>query len=159
MLVAWTGHRPDLFDDPAAAEAAVATLADDLVRRHSALSFVVGGQRGVDTWAAHAAIARGVPFTLVLPLEVAQFARDWSAADRRELDLTLIRAADVRVVGGDPSRAFTERNRLLVARANLLAAVWTGVVGGGTAETIAFAQANRTPVREVLLRPAPGAGQ
>ena len=142
MLVAWTGHRPDLFAHPAAAQAAVTTLADEFARRESTLSFVVGGQRGVDTWAARAAIARGVAFTLILPLEVAQFARDWPAADRHALDLILAAAGEVRVVGGAPERAFTERNRLLVAEADLLVAVWTGVSGGGTAETIAFARAN-----------------
>ncbi len=157
MIVAWTGHRPDLFDEPFAAEAAVNAVAHDLARTHPELHFVVGGQRGVDTWAARAAIALWTPLTLILPCEPAEFARDWADEDRNALETILARAADVRVVGGHPQQAFTERNRLLVADANLLVAVWTGVTGGGTAETIAFACANGTPLREVLLTPAPGA--
>ncbi|MDQ6672588.1 MAG: DUF1273 domain-containing protein [Chloroflexota bacterium] len=154
MIVAWTGHRPDLFNDPVVAEKAVTTLARDVVGREAAVRFLLGGQRGVDTWAAGAAIVLDVPFTLILPFEPAEFARDWSADDRRALARTLTRASDVRLVGGDRNAAFTERNRLLVAEADLLVAVWTGVTGGGTAETMAFATSNRTPVREVLLTPS-----
>jgi hypothetical protein len=53
---------------------------------------------------------------------------------------------------------FTDRNQQVVAAADLLVAVWTGALGGGTAETIGFAQALGRPVREILLEPAPDAG-
>lgn len=156
-MVAWTGHRPELFDDPAAAEAAVTAVAGDLVSHERVTRFVVGGQRGVDTWAAQAAIALGVPFTLILPLAPAELARDWADADLLALERIRGRAGAIHIVGGDPARAFTERNRRLVADADLLVAVWTGVSGGGTAETIAFARANGTPLREVLLTPSAAA--
>jgi hypothetical protein len=54
-------------------------------------------------------------------------------------------------VGGEPERAYSERNRLLVASADQLVAGWTGVTGGGTAQTIAFARAAQLPVREIVL--------
>jgi predicted Rossmann fold nucleotide-binding protein DprA/Smf involved in DNA uptake len=158
MIVAWTGHRPDLFNDAAVAQAAVDALARDLVEHQAVARFVVGGQRGVDTWAARAAIALGVPLTLILPLEAAEFARDWPADARKLLELTLTCASEIRIVGGERQRAFSERNRLLATEADLLVAVWTGLTGGGTAETIALACANGTPLREVLLMPAPRAG-
>src|SRR6266851_7025904 len=85
-IVAWTGHRPDIFRDPAAARAALDATAQDLVTRAKVERFLVGGQRGVDTWAAQAAIALGVPFTVILPLEVGEFTRDWSSADRDTLE-------------------------------------------------------------------------
>jgi hypothetical protein len=41
------------------------------------------------------------------------------------------RAATVEVVGGDATRASTERNPLLATRGDLLVAVWTNVFKGG----------------------------
>jgi hypothetical protein len=151
-VIAWTGHRPDLFLDPEAARAAVEATANKV----KAERFLVGGQRGVDTWAALAAHRLGVPFTLVLPLEVDAFAADWTKHDRRCLEATLGWAAEVRVVGGETqAAAYTERNRLLATSADLLVAVWTGRGGGGTAETIAFARAASVPIHDVRLPASP----
>jgi hypothetical protein len=153
MIVGWTGHRPDVFRDPAGAAARVDAAARDLVADEHVDAFLVGGQRGVDAWAALAAIALGVPFTLILPLDVGQFTLDWSISDRVVLDHTLERAAEVRVAGG-----YTERNRQIATGADLLVAVWTRVGRGGTAETIALARAAGTPVREMVLDAAEAAG-
>jgi hypothetical protein len=144
-----------MFADSEAAKAAV----DQAAARLGAdgQRFLVGGQRGVDTWAALAALALGVPFTLYLPLEPDDFAAAWSADDRRLLDRTLTSAVEVHVVGGAPERAYTERNRLLATSGDLLVAVWTGISTGGTAETIRFARAAGTPIQEVLLQARPGA--
>ncbi len=152
-IVAWTGHRPDVFRDPEAAREVVNTTAQNLVSKESAGHFLVGGQRGVDTWAAQAAIALGVPFTLILPLEVVTFTSDWPAADRAALESIVAIGSALRIVGplSDPAAAYTERNRQLATQADLLVAVWTQLGGGGTAETIALARAAGTPVREVVL--------
>jgi hypothetical protein len=147
-----------LFLDPPAARAAVESAATELARSGDVSHFLVGGQRGVDTWAALAAMALQLPFTLVLPLPVPEFSHDWSAEDRSMLERTVAAAGDVRVIGGDRAGAYTERNRLLATDADLLVAVWTGVRGGGTAETIALARAAGTPLREILLEPSPAAG-
>jgi hypothetical protein len=152
MIVAWTGHRPDLFRDPLAARAAVDATARDMVEHQRAERFVVGGQRGVDTWAALAAIALGIPFTLILPIDASQFTSEWALHDRALLELTMAQAAEVRVADG-----YTERNRQVAASADLLVAVWTRVGRGGTAETIGLARAAGTPLREVVLDPAPTA--
>jgi hypothetical protein len=157
--IAWTGHRPELFRDPAAARRRVAQVARQLISETagSALRFLLGGQRGVDTWAALAALELEIPFALVLPLAPDAFSEGWAAPDREALQLTLARADRVHLVGGDPAGAYRERNRLLATGADLLVAVWTKTPGGGTAETMAFARAAGTPIREVLLAPAPGA--
>jgi hypothetical protein len=157
--VAWTGHRPDLFADPAEARATVFALASELFERKPSIQFLVGGQRGVDTWAAQAATALGIAFTLILPLPRQDFVDDvWSSQDRAELERLMDAAATVEIVSrGDRARASTERNRQLATRGELLVAVWTGIVHGGTAETLSFARAHRTPIREVLLAASRGA--
>jgi uncharacterized phage-like protein YoqJ len=151
--VAWTGHRPDLFLDPEAARDVVHTTAQDLITEEKFDRFLVGGQRGVDTWAAQAAIALAVPFTLILPVAPAVFTSDWSAADRATLESVVSHASDVRIVGpgDDLAAAYTARNRQLATHADLLVAVWTQLEGGGTAETIALARACGTPVHELFL--------
>jgi len=153
MIVGWTGHRPDLFRDPLAAAATVDAAARDLVAREQLEAFLVGGQRGVDTWAALAAMALGVPFTLILPVDVRQFTSGWTPHERALLEQTLAAAREVRVAGG-----YTERNRQIATAADLLIAVWTRVGHGGTAETVALARAAGTPVREILLDPARTSG-
>ena len=152
-IVGWTGHRPDIFRDPDAARDVVQSTAQNLVSEERFEHFLVGGQRGVDTWAAQTAIALGVSFTLILPVEPALFTSDWSAADHATLVSVLARASDVRVVGqgDDLAAAYTERNRQLATQADLLVAVWTQLACGGTAETIALARASGTSVRELVL--------
>jgi hypothetical protein len=95
---------------------------------------------------------------MVLPLEVEDFTSNWSLGDQRTLEKTLAAAGDVRVIGGDPATAYTERNRFLAIQADLLVAVWAGVKRGGTFETISFAREAGVAVREVLLEPSPEAG-
>jgi hypothetical protein len=146
MRLAWTGHRPDLFADPEAARRAVDDTARDVLPQGPLEQFLVGGQRGVDTWAAHAAIDLAIPFRLFLPLSVEDFTVDWTEADRAILRDHAEQAAEVRV-----ARGYSARNRLLASECDLLVAVWTGRAGGGTAETIAFARELGTPVRQVRL--------
>jgi hypothetical protein len=151
MIVAWTGHRPDLFLDPAEARAALDSLAADLAEQ-TGTRFLVGGQRGVDTWAAEAATGLAIPFTLVLPFDADTFTRDWDPVDRKLLLKVLAGATTVHVAGG-----YTARNQYLAWRADLLVAVWTRTVGGGTAETLDFARAVGTPIREIVLPGSPEA--
>jgi hypothetical protein len=98
-------------------------------------------------------MALGVPFTLILPVDVSQFTSGWTTHERALLEQTLAAAAEVRVAAG-----YSERNRQIATGADLLMAVWTRVGHGGTAETVALARAAGTPVREILLDAAPTAG-
>ena len=146
MRVGWTGQRPDLFADPAAAQARVASLAHELGQR-GAERFVVGGQRGVDTWAGLAGIELAVPISLLLPLHLNEFtAEGWSASDRALLQRLVDAADDVQVADG-----YTDRNRRVATGVDLLVAVWTGLGRGGTAETLDFARAAGTTIRDVRL--------
>src|SRR5262249_12455850 len=125
----------------------------ETARATEAKRYVVGGQRGVDTWAAEAAIELKVPFTLLLPLPVPEFTVDWLPADRDILEQQMALADEVRIVGGD-----TERDRLVASSGELLMAVGTGRVGGGTAEPMGFARHFGTPVAEIHLAARSGPG-
>lgn len=163
--ISWTGHQPAYFADPAAAEAVVnARAAALLAAQAGTLVFHCGGQRGVDTWAARAALRLGLPLRLVLPLPLATFAADWAPADRAVLEQTCAAATSVTVCApadGDAEAAYRARNRLLAERCGLLIAVWTGLGGGGTAETIELARGLGRQIEEHRLlgsdrRPAAG---
>jgi hypothetical protein len=154
MQIAWTGHRPDLFMDQRVARNTVFETAGELQSGGSLERFLVGGQRGVDTWAAEAAHTLDVPFSVLLPLPVPDFTADWTAQDRVRLERTLAWASEVVTVDADPADAYTERNRRLALLADLLVAVWTRREGGGTAETVAFARQYGTPLREIVLEPS-----
>ncbi len=152
MLIAWSGHRPDVFRDPGSAERSVKRLVS--AKAASGIEFISGGQRGVDQWAAQAAIDAGVPFRLVLPVTSARFTRDWSPSDRAMLDELLAQAASAETI--DPADelgplAYDLRNELILRRADALVVVWTGVRQGGTFETICAARAKGIPIEEVLL--------
>jgi hypothetical protein len=151
MLVAWTGHRPELFRDPLVARDAVISTARELARRSEA-RFLLGGQRGVDTWAALHALRARIPYTLVLPFDVGIFTQDWSEADRSALLHSMAHAEAVQIAGG-----YTQRNHVLAEGADLLVAIWTRTTGGGTAETLDLARRAGTPIREVILAPSPTA--
>jgi len=153
MRLAWTGHRPDLFRDVDGARRAVGHAARELVQRKFVERFLVGGQRGVDTWAAQAALDLNAPFSLFLPFSVDEFSEDWTDADRAQLEEHVRQADEVRIVGG-----YSARNRLLAESGDLLVAIWTGRGGGGTAETVAFARVLGTPIHEVRVEPAPTSG-
>jgi hypothetical protein len=151
--VAWTGHRPDIFGDVELARQTVERAAREVIDAGADL-FLVGGQRGVDTWAALAATARGVTFRLILPLPPDEFTHDWAQADRDVLRQIISQGFEVRLAG-----SYAERNRQLATGAHLLVAVWTGIGGGGTAETIEQARLAGTPVREFLLEPSSTAAE
>src|SRR5262245_44584231 len=118
MRLAWTGHRPDLFRDAEGARQAVEQAAPELVARDPVDRVLVGGQRGVDTWAALAALDLHVPYSLFLPFSVDKFTEDWSNADRAQLEEHVRQADEVRIVG-----SYRARNRLLAESGDLLVAV------------------------------------
>jgi hypothetical protein len=152
-VVAWTGHRPDIFRDAELARQTVELAAREVIAG-GAEQFLLGGQRGVDTWAALSAISQGVTFRLILPLPPDEFTRDWEHADRDLLLQIIPHAFELHVAGG-----YAERNLRLALDADLLVAVWTGITGGGTADTIEQARLGGTPIREILLEPSATASE
>ncbi len=162
MIIAWTGHRPGVFADARAARDAGERVASAVLGRAWPAEFISGGQRGVDQWAASTALARGVPYHLVLPMPNARFCAGWTAADRATLEALLARAASVAIVdssGALGALAYDLRNEAVVRRADLLVAVWTGMRRGGTFHTICTAWALGVPVEETLLEGSGGGSQ
>src|SRR5690349_2548185 len=102
MLVGWTGHRSDVFQSPDEARQRLERLAEHVLARWTNVTFLCGGQRGVDTWAAETATTRGVPFRIVLPVPPGPFTEGWNDRDREALAASMACAADVRTVDRSP---------------------------------------------------------
>lgn len=157
MRVAWTGHRPELFDRPDVARELIARETDRLLAEHGPRLVVLsGGQRGVDLWAASAARARGIRLELLLPSPAALLSTTWPADDATALASLLDYAAQVLVFGEDPAdrAGYDARNRALAARCDLLVAVWTGLERGGTFFTMTEAKGLGKPIRALRLEPS-----
>ncbi|GGC90463.1 SLOG family protein [Chelatococcus reniformis] len=112
--VAVVGSRERL--DRHAVEAAIAALPAGTI-------VVSGGCRGVDSWAADAARARGLPVTELLP------------------DLGGVRSR------GEASRRYHERNQQVVDAADRVIAFVAPSRKGGTEDTIRRAQRAGKPVQ------------
>jgi predicted Rossmann-fold nucleotide-binding protein len=162
MLIAWSGHRPDIFRAPHEAERGVQVRAS---RAGPDAAFICGGQRGVDQWAARAARDLGLPFHLVLPMAPARFTADWEAADRDALGELAAAATSLEVVDESNNLgplAYDLRNEGIVRRADALVVVWTGIRRGGTFHTLCAARMRGVPIEGVLLegvRRQPAAGR
>jgi hypothetical protein len=157
VRVAWTGHRPELFDRPDGPRELVTRETDRLLaERGPRLVVLSGGQRGVDLWAASAARERGVRLELLLPAPPALLSAAWPADDATALSSLLGYAAQVVLFGENPAdpAGYDARNRALAAKCDLLVAVWTGLEQGGTFFTLTEARALGKPIREFHLEPS-----
>ena len=158
MLIAWSGHRPDVFRELDAAERLVAKLASE--RAAPGAEFICGGQRGVDQWAARFAREHGIPFHLVLPVDSARFTGDWLDADRVALGELIAGAASMEIIDGQGDLgplAYDLRNEAIVRRADALVVVWTRIRRGGTFHTLCAARARGLPVQKFPLEVGTGA--
>ncbi|MCC7104870.1 MAG: hypothetical protein IT307_06980 [Chloroflexi bacterium] len=152
MHVAWTGQRPELFAAPEIVVAAIGALVIELTPASGVLPVCLcGGQRGVDLWAAEAALRAGWPLALYLPLPLKAFSADWDGPWAGRLATAAALASETRVFATEGLSGYSRRNRALATRADLLVAVLTGAEGGGTAETIAAAQAMGVPIRRLAF--------
>ena len=157
MRVSWTGHRPELFACPGDAEAVVRTESARLRDTYGGdVVIVSGGQRGVDLWAAAAARELGLRLRLYLPAPPERLAETWPPAEAAALAAAVSYAPRTRVFGTDPQdpAGYTARNRALALECDLLIAVWTGRLGGGTGETLAYARQAGKPILEHRLDPS-----
>jgi hypothetical protein len=148
LVIAWSGHRPDVFRDAVAARHTVELCARFAAERWLELTFVCGGQRGVDQWAATAGLDLGVSMQLVLPTPPELFARGWHPAERAIFDKLLAAASSLRVM--DPygqlgPLAYDLRNEEVVRRAERLIVIWSGIRRGGTFFTVCAAGVRQLP--------------
>ncbi len=159
MLIAWSGHRPDVFRRPLQARDAVRAVAAGRVA--PGVEFLIGGQRGVDQWAGRLALQLGIPFHVVLPTTLERFTQAWAAEDRRSLEELVSRCASLSTIdpaGAMGTLAYDLRNEAVARRADVLVVVWTGLRRGGTFHTMCTARARGLRVEEVVLDGFPGQG-
>lgn len=157
LTVGVTGHRWNKLPPHAhpritawfgEAFAVIASVAGDGV------TLVSGFAEGADQLAVHAA-PPGWRVEALLPTPLHAFARDFSSeratggVDRSgELSAALVRADAVHERAGGPN-AYAEQGKALVARCDLLLAVWDGgpaAGAGGTAEVVEAATRAGRPV-------------
>jgi hypothetical protein len=147
VRIAWTGQRPELFATPEIVAAAIRDLVAELTPASETLPVCLcGGQRGVDLWAAEAALCRGWPLALYLPLPVEAFSAQWEAAWAGRLAAVAARARETRVFALEGLSGYSLRTHAHAEAADLLVAITTGTEGGGTEETIAAALAQGIPI-------------
>lgn len=159
LVVAVTGHRPQSFTADAAvfARSELARVATKL-----APSVGLSGMAlGADTWWAELMVERHISLHAYVPFP-AQPDR-WPATDQAHYRELLERAAHVEMVAPSYHRgAFHARNDALVANADAVVAVWTGVRTGGTAHAVSLAKKAKRPIvwidptrrRTSLIHPA-----
>jgi hypothetical protein len=159
MIVGWTGHRPDVFEDSELARRRVFEEAQAVLQQWPDAEMLVGGQRGVDLWAAEAACRLGAPYRLVLPADVETFTADWMPEDRRALEAAVAAARAVDIVachtGGLPL-SYDRRNERVALGSDLVMAIWTGLRRGGTFYTVCAAQSFGRAVQSIVLPAAGG---
>lgn len=143
-VVGCTGHRR--LRDAAGVERVVretlAGLRAEKGVEWLALSSVASGS---DTLFARAALGLGMGWEAVLPLPPAEFRRDFSEAEWREVEMLLGEAEHVRVISerGQREDAYLDGGMETVNHCDLLLAVWDGEPSrgrGGTAEIVAYAR-------------------
>jgi len=159
VLIAWTGHRPDIFRNPVTARRAVRRLTASVLAVHSDPVFICGGQRGVDIWSAEEALENGIPLHIILPCPPELFAAAWKKREQSQLNRVIRNATSCDVVDGDGAQgplAYDLRNERMVSQADRLIAVWTELRLGGTFQTICAAEAEGVPTHLVALPRAAG---
>ena len=144
--IAFTGHRPqdlagihpDQFEH---------TLDQLGVGTRLDVTFITGGALGVDTWAAHYAIGRHIPFELHLPFNPEVMGRFWTADDRAALAFLVYKTKKLVVIGSDryDKSLYQRRNESMVDAATQLFAVWNGKPYGGTYNCLRYAMQKGTP--------------
>jgi hypothetical protein len=149
-VVGFTGHRT--LHDSAGVERTVRGILEGLKAEAGvewlALSSVAAGS---DIVFARSALALGLGWEAVLPLPPAEFRRDFSDVQWREVETLLAEAEHVRIVGERAVRedAYLDGGMETVNHCDLLLAVWDGERSrgrGGTAEIVAYARELGRPI-------------
>jgi len=158
-VVGFTGHRQ--LADPAliaeAVKAALTALRSEGPGEWIALSSVAIGSDLVFT---RQALGLGLAWHCVLPLPAAEFRKDFSDAEWKQVEALLPESEQVRVIAenGEREDAYLDAGMETVHACDVLMAVWDGEPArgkGGTADVIAYARELNKPL--VLIDAATGA--
>ncbi len=144
----FTALRRGIADIPGMAEGAG--------RKPPALRVVSPLAEGADRIVAETALEQDAELIALLPFARSEYVQDFdSAASRAEFAALLERATNVIELGGaretesDRETAYAEVGAMVVARSDVLIALWDGEEAagtGGTAQIVRLAQEGRRPV-------------
>ncbi|WP_221032704.1 hypothetical protein [Actomonas aquatica] len=148
-MVGFTGHR-FVVDD--------AMIAMAIGRELEALNELSAGDwnaissaaEGTDQMFAREAMERGMAWSAVLPLDPAEFKRDFSEEKWAEVETLLQQAQGTRVIESNGTReeAYMDCGLETVNACDVLIAVWDGQEArglGGTADVVSYAAELKTP--------------
>jgi len=158
LQIGVSGHRvpPKLPED---SEAPLRALIDRMLTAIAAVAckansagtpvIVSSLAEGSDRIVAAAGLAAGFALQAVLPLEKAEYERDFETPmSRREFEALLARAGEVFALDGDADerpRAYEAAGLFMLANIDVLIAIWDGAVAagiGGTAQIVERAVAD-----------------
>ncbi len=149
-VVGFTGHRT--LHDAAGVGRVLREVLSGLQAEKGvewlALSSVAAGS---DIMFSRTAIALGMGWEAVLPLPPAEFRRDFSEPEWREVETLLAEAEHVRIIGERSVRedAYLDGGMETVNHCDVLLTVWDGEPSrgrGGTAEIVAYAREMGRPI-------------
>lgn len=150
QVIGFTGHRQ--LTHMAAVQDVITHVLEGLKAEHDvewlALSSVAVGS---DMMFAQTAYRLGIGWEAVLPLPPAEFRRDFSEFEWRQVETLLADAEHVRVIGERSVRddAYLDAGMETVNHCDVLLAVWDGERSrgrGGTAEIVAYARELHRPL-------------
>jgi hypothetical protein len=150
-----SGHRRLL--DPDACRPLIDRVLDGIDEPGDLVSSLA---EGADRLVAARALQRGWRLVVVLPLDVDDYARDFSGEDsRRAFDELLDAASEVEKVGSaQRPEAYRAAGRRMLDRVDGLVAVWDGRPArgvGGTAEVVEHARSEHLPLAWIVEREPP----
>ena len=154
-VVGFTGHRQ--LADAGGATKLIGEALKELQREAPGEWIAMSSAAaGADLIFVRAALDLGLGWEAVLPLPLADFERDFSAEEWRDVKTLLNRAEHLEVAAEPGSReeAYLTGGFEIVNSCDVLLAVWDGLPArgkGGTADVVAYARAMGRPV--VILNP------
>lgn len=136
MIVAFTGHRIERLGE---ATERTKSAIEEFLRDARPDRVISGMATGVDQYAAQIAHSLDIPWIAAVPF-LGQALR-WTREQARAY-LDIIRTANQIEVISESYHpgVYHKRDRWMVDRCDVLAAVWDGKENGGTYETIRYAQ-------------------
>ena len=146
----FTGHRPEKLNMNEFEVKKLLEKAIDEAIEEGFTTFISGGSRGVDLWAAEIVNKKkktNPNLRLVMALPHPDFEKRWGAKDRLLLDYVVKNADFVKMVSENYYKGcYQVRNQFMVDRSSLVIAVYNGTVGG-TRNTIIYAKKIEVEIR------------
>lgn len=149
----FTGHRSEKLNISEFEVKKLLEKAIDEAIENGFTTFISGGCRGVDLWAAEIVIEKkkiNPNIKLIMALPHPDFEKRWGIDDRLLYDYALKNADYVKMVSDHYfNGCYQIRNQYMVDRSSLVIAVYNGT-SGGTRNTILYAEQKETNIKFLL---------